>query len=100
MTHVVRNLFQIRSQSFFYHNIVSLEVLPSIWEALHKYDLFSYCDSWFPSSVFPSYASWEATVKSKIEVFEEMHPSLDFAKSCLELVPLQKFWAISVFTLT
>ena len=28
-------------------------------------------------------------------VFE--HPSLDFAKSWLELVPLQKFWTISSF---
>ena len=36
MAPVVRNLFQIRSQSYFDANIVSLGVLPSICEALHK----------------------------------------------------------------
>ena len=42
-------------------------------------------------------------VKSKIKVFEENawsafvfeHPSFDFAKSCLQLVPPKKFWSIS-----
>ena len=42
MAPVVRNLFQIRSQSSFDANIVSLGVLPNICEALHKYGLFSY----------------------------------------------------------
>ena len=56
MAPVVRNLFQIRSQSFFDPNIVSLGVLPSICEALHKYELFNYFESWFSNSVFPSYA--------------------------------------------
>ena len=51
MAPVVRNLLQIRSQSYFDANIVSLEVLPSICEALHKYGLFSYFDSWFSDSV-------------------------------------------------
>ena len=45
MAPVARNLFQIRSQSYFDANIVSLGVLPSISEALHKYGLFSYFDS-------------------------------------------------------
>ena len=56
MASVVRNLFQIRSQSYFDANIVSLGVLPSIYEALHKYGLFSYFDSWFSDSVFPTYS--------------------------------------------
>ena len=56
MAPVVRNLFQIRSQSFFDPNIVSLGVLPSICETLHKYELFNYFESWFSNSVFPSYA--------------------------------------------
>ena len=56
MAPVVRNLFQIRSQSFFYPDIVSLGVFPSICEALHKYELFSYFESWFSNSVFSSYA--------------------------------------------
>ena len=43
----------VRSQSSFDSNIVSLGVLTSICEALHKYGLFSYFDSWFSDSVFP-----------------------------------------------
>ena len=57
MAPVVRNLFEIRSQSYFDANIVSLGVLPSICEALHKYGLFSYFDSWFSDSVFPTYGN-------------------------------------------
>ena len=105
MASVVRNLFLIRPQRF--DPIVSSGVLPSIWEALQKYDLFSYFDSWFSSSDFPLYASWKAIVKSKIKVSEEnarnafvlKHRSFDFAKSCLELVPPQKFWSIPIFYL-
>ena len=53
----VKNLFQTRSHSFFDPDIVSLGVLPSICEALHKYELFNnYLESWFSNSVFPSYA--------------------------------------------
>ena len=37
MAPVVHNYFQIRSQSYFDANIVSLGVLPSICEALHNY---------------------------------------------------------------
>ena len=60
MAPVVRNLFQIRSQSYFVTNIVSLGVLPSICEALHKYGLFSYFDSCFSDSVFPTYSQWKS----------------------------------------
>ena len=42
MTPVVHNLFEIRSQSYFDANIISLGVLPSICEALHKYGLFGF----------------------------------------------------------
>ena len=71
MAPVVRNLFQTRSQSYFDANIVSLGVLPSICEALHKYGLFSYFDSWFSDSVFPTYSQWKSIVKTKIREFEE-----------------------------
>ena len=71
MAPFVGNLFQIRCQSFSDPNIFSLGLLPSIYEALHKYDLFSYFDSWFSNSVFPSYASSKAIVMSKFKVFEE-----------------------------
>ena len=107
MAPVVRNLFQIRSQRFFDPDIVSLGVLPSICEALHKYELFNYFESWSSNSICPSYAQWKVVVKSKINVFEENawsdfvfeHPSFDFAKSCLQLVPPKKFWSISTVCL-
>ena len=67
---LVRNLFQIRSQSYFNANIVSLGVLPSICEALHKYELFSYFDSWFSDSMFPTCSQWKSIVKTKIREFE------------------------------
>ena len=101
---VVRNMFQIRSQCFFDPNIVSLGVLPSICEALHKYELFNYFES---NSVFPSYAQWKAIVRSKIKVLKKMRGVLlfsstpscvfAFAKSCLELVPPKKVWSISSY---
>ena len=91
---VVRNLFHIRSQSFFDPNIVSSGALPSICEALNKPDYFCYFDSWFSNSIFPSCSSWIKIVKSKIKVFEENacnafileHPSFDFATEnlCLD----------------
>ena len=100
---VARNLFQIRSQSYFDANIVSLGVLPSICEALHKYGLFSYFDSWFSDSVFPTYSQWKSIVKTKIRKFEVntwkkfviAHPSYKLAETCLDLVSSQMFWSIS-----
>ena len=71
MAPVVRNLFEIRSQSYFDANIVSLGVPLSVCEELHKYGLFSYFDSWFSDSVFPKYSQWKSIVKTKIREFEE-----------------------------
>ena len=56
MAPVVRNLFEI----------VSLGILPTICEVLQKYDLFNYFDTWFSDSVFPTYLSWKAIVKTGI----------------------------------
>ena len=100
MAPVVHNLFQIRSQSCFDANIISLGVLPSICEALHKYGLFSYFDSWFSDSVFPTYSQWKLTVKTKFEVntwknFVIAHPSYKLAETCLDLVSPHMFWSIS-----
>ena len=52
MVPVVGNLFQIRSQTFFVPNIVSLGVLPSICKALHNNELFSYYESGSPILFF------------------------------------------------
>ena len=93
----------MRSQSYFNPNIVSLGVLPSICEALHKYRLFSYFDSWFSDSVFLTYSQWKSVVKTKIRESEEntwknfviAHPSYKLAETCLDLVSPQMFWSIS-----
>ena len=103
MAPVVLNLSQIRSQSYFDANVVSLGVLPSICEALHKYGLFSYFDSWFSDSVFPTYSQWKSIVKTKIREFEVntwknfviTRPSYKLAETCLDLVYPQMFWSIS-----
>ena len=94
-----RDLFQIRSQSYFDANIVSLGDLPSICEALHKYGLFSYFDSWLSDSVFPTYSQWKSTVKTKFGESEEntwktfviAHPSYKLAETCVDLVSPQMF---------
>ena len=40
--------------------------VPSICEALNKYDLFHYFQSWLLDSSFPSYSHWKSIVKTKI----------------------------------
>ena len=103
LTPTVRNLFRYRVDSFFDENISSLCVLPSICEALHRYELFDYFESWFHNSTFPNHSSWKTIVKSKINKYEEnawnkyalSHPNLDIARACLENVPLRMFWAIT-----
>ena len=57
-TPTVRNLFHHRVES-----ISSSGILPSICEALHRYELFDYFESWFHNSTFPSYSSWKTIVK-------------------------------------
>ena len=103
MAPVVRNLLQIRSQSYFDANIVSLGVLRSICETLHKYGLFSYFDSRFSDSVFPTCSQWKSIVKTKMQEFEEntwknfviAHLSYKLAETCLDLnVSPQMFWFI------
>ena len=102
MAPVVRNLFQIRSQSYFDANIVSLGVLPSICEVLHKYGPFSYFDAWFSDSVFPAKSQWKSIVKTKVPESEVntwrnsviAHPSYKGAETSLDLVSLQMFWSI------
>ena len=103
LTPTVRNLFRYRVDSFFDENISSVGILPSICEALHRYELFDYFESWFHNSTFPNYSSWKTIVKSKINKYEEnawieyaqSHPNLEKARVCLENVPSFMFWAIT-----
>ena len=92
MTPALRSLFELklRSKSLFYANVISLGILPSICEALHKFDLFHYFDKWFQNSIFPTYTSWKLIVKRKIKDYEENawlsfvsdHPNFQMARSC------------------
>ena len=99
MAPVVRNLFEIRSQSYFDANIISLGVLPGICEALHKCGPFSNFDSWFSDSVFRTYSQWKSTVKTKVRESEEntwkkfvtAQNSYKLAETCLDLMSLQMF---------
>ena len=70
MSRAVKSLFNSRTKSFFYSNITSLRVLPSIAEALHKYEQFHFFENWHNSSTFPIYSSWEKIVQDKIFNFE------------------------------
>ena len=103
MTPALQRLFELRSKSLFDANIISLGVLPSICEALHKFDLFLYFDEWFQYSIFPTYTSWKQIVKRKIKDYEENawlsfvndHPNFQIARSCLANLSPEKFWAIT-----
>ena len=90
LTPALRSLFELRPKSVFDANIISLGILPSICEALHKFDLFHYFDKWFQNSIFPTYTSWKLIVKRKIKdhkdnawlSFVSGHPNFQMAWSC------------------
>ena len=63
LTPTVRNLFHYRVDSFSDESVSSLGILPSICEALRRYELFNYFESWFHYSTFPNYSSWKTIVK-------------------------------------
>ena len=100
---VVQSLLESRTQSYFDTRIISKGVLPSICEILHKYDPFSYFESWFSDSTFPTYLTWRTIVMRKLHDFEEKawndsvygHPNMQTAQACLENVSPHKFWSIS-----
>ena len=103
MTPALQRLFELRSKSLFDANIISLGVLLSICEALHKLDLFLYFDEWFQYSIFPTYTPWKLIVNRKIKDYEENawlsfvndHPNFQIARSCLANLSPEKFWAIT-----
>ena len=65
MSAVVKGLFRSRAASFFEADFTPIGVLPSICEALNKYDLFHYFQSWFLDSSFPSIAIGNQLLKLK-----------------------------------
>ena len=57
MAQSVRSLFMSRAESYFDASVASVGVLPSIIEALNKYDLYNFFVSWFHASTFPTYSN-------------------------------------------
>ena len=103
MTAASRSLFELQAKSLFDVNIISLGILPSICEALHKFDSFHDFDKWFENSIFPTYTSWKLIVKRIIKDYAENawisfvsdQPNFRMARSCLANVCPEKFWAIT-----
>ena len=52
LTPTMRNLFHYRVDSIFDESISFSGILPSICEALHRYELFDHFESWFHNSAF------------------------------------------------
>ena len=79
-----------------------MSVLPSIIEALIKYNLFHFFVSWFHDSTFPTYSNWKWIVETKVRNFEDNawtdycvnHPSIHIARGCLKNVTPYQFWCL------
>ena len=71
MAQYVRSLFMSRKGSYFDASVTSMDVLPSIIEALNKYDLYHVFVSWFHDSTFPTYSNWKCIAKTKVRNFED-----------------------------
>ena len=65
MASLLRNLLRSRTESLFDNDVKSIGILPSICEALNKYDLFNYFEIWFNSSTFPHTATGNQLSKIK-----------------------------------
>ena len=99
----MRNLLRSRTESLFDEDVKSIGILPSICEALNKYDLFNYFEIWFNSSTFPTYGNWKSIVKNKVRDWESRlwlefcsgHPNMHVAQACLENASPSKFWSLA-----
>ena len=99
----LRNLLRSRTESLFNKDVKSIGILPSICEALNKYDLFNYFEIWFNSSTFSTYGNWKSIVKNKVRDLESGlwlefcsgHPNMHVAQACLENVSPSKFWSLA-----
>ena len=103
MAPLVRKLISSRTESLFDKNVKLIGILPSICEALNKYDLFNYFEIRFNSSTFPTYGNWKSIVKNKVRDLESKswlefcsgHPNMHVAQACLENVSTSKFWSLA-----
>ena len=103
MVQSVGSLFMSRAESYFDASVTSsMGVLPSIIEALNKYDLFHFFVPWFHDSTFPAYSKWKWIVKTKVRNYEDNawanycvdHPGMHIAQACLKNVISCQFWVI------
>ena len=95
----VRNLFQCRAESYFDTNVTSAGVLLGISEALVKYDLFHHFESWYNSSIFPSYENWKIIVSDRIQVSENdawLH-SGTIIQTCILFEPVLEICLLQIF---
>ena len=75
-------------------------------EALYRYELFDYFESWLHNSTFPNYSFWKTIVTNKINKYEENAwneyalslPNLDIARACFENVPPRMLLPIFIRT--
>ena len=98
----VRNLLRSQTESLFDKDDKSTGILPSICEALNKYDLFHYFKIWFNSSTFSTYGNWKSIVKNKVCDMESRlwlefcsgHPEHACCTSLLSNASPSKFWSL------
>ena len=103
MASAVKGLFFSRVDSFFEAKYSALGVLPSICEALHKYDLFHHFERWHSEGIFHSYNNWKLLVKSRIrekevsdwKIFCHEHPNMQITQAVFDHLTPSKFWSIT-----
>ena len=103
MAPVVKSLFLTRVESYFSSNYPSTGVISSFCDALRKYDLLQFLESWHSLSIFPSYTEWKSIVKSRVRMHESdiwdefciKHPGVLVAQAFYKNVTSDQFWSIA-----
>ena len=103
MAQSVRSLFMSRTESYFDASVTSMGVLPSIIEALNKYDLYHLFVSWFHDATFLTFSNWKCILKTKVRNFEDNawadccvnHPDMHIAQACFKNVMSYQFWCLA-----